>query len=65
MRIDVDLKKCCGYGNFPFHAPTVFELDESEGIAVVLEPNPPAEHQEAARLAAADCPTDAILISET
>lgn len=65
MHIDVDLSKCCGYGNCTFHAPTVFELDESEGVVIVLAPDPPAEDQDAARLAAEDCPTDAILISET
>lgn len=63
MKIRIDEEKCCGYAACLSAAPSLFDLAD-DNIAVVLDPEPPAHLYDAAREAAAACPTDAILIEE-
>jgi ferredoxin len=55
----VDRDTCMGSGNCLFWAPGVFDLDE-DGVAFVC--GDVAGHEDAVRLAAANCPTSAIQI---
>lgn len=64
MRIAFDREKCQGHGRCYSLATEVFESDD-EGYAVLLVPGDvPAELEEAARLAADNCPEFAITIDE-
>jgi ferredoxin len=64
MRIAFDRDKCQGHGRCYSLATEVFESDD-EGYAVLLVPGDvPAELEEAARLAADNCPEFAITIDE-
>ena len=64
MRIQIDLKKCNGYGSCMIPAPDIFELDESGSFAVVLNEHPPEDRRAAVVEAAKVCPTRAISIVE-
>ncbi len=63
MRITLDSEKCQGHGRCYALAPTIFEPDD-EGYAVLLisstDGTVPPEHEDAARLAADNCPEFAI-----
>jgi ferredoxin len=62
MRIEVDGERCEGHGRCYTIAPELFGYDD-EGYAVVLvDGDVPAEHEEKARLAAANCPEYAITV---
>lgn len=63
MKIHIDEDKCCGYAACLSAAPSLFDLAD-DNIAVVLDAEPPADLHEAAREAAAACPTGAIVIEE-
>ena len=64
MRVRLDNEACQGHGRCYALAPAVFEPDD-EGYAVLLiEGEVPAEHHEAARLAADNCPEYAITIED-
>ena len=62
LQISVDREKCMGSGNCSFHAPAVFDLDDDELKAVVLDPA--GDPDESVRLAAEGCPTGAITVGE-
>lgn len=60
MRIVLDSQACQGHGRCYSLAPELFDSDD-EGYAVLLaESEVPAEHEDAARLAADNCPEFAI-----
>ncbi|HYD08712.1 MAG TPA: ferredoxin [Acidimicrobiales bacterium] len=62
MRIVFDRPKCQGHGRCYSLAPEVFESDD-EGYAVLLcGTDVPAELEDAARLAADNCPEYAITV---
>jgi ferredoxin len=46
------------------NAPEVFDQRDDDGVVVLLEPSPTAEHADGARRAAAACPALAIHIEE-
>jgi len=62
MRIEVDREVCASAGMCALTTPTVFTQDDEDGRVVLLEPEPSAEHQAAAREAAGLCPSGAISI---
>ncbi|MDT0615368.1 ferredoxin [Streptomyces lancefieldiae] len=64
MKITVDHEKCCASGQCAMLAPDVFEQREEDGLAVVLLAEPDPGLHDAAREAAAYCPTTAILVEE-
>jgi ferredoxin len=60
MRVTLNTDACQGHGRCYALAPTVFDTDD-EGYAVLLvEGEVPAELEEAAQLAADNCPEYAI-----
>ncbi|MGY2067289.1 ferredoxin [Blastococcus sp. SYSU DS0619] len=63
MRVSVDLDVCQGHGVCHMSAPAVFELDETDGHAIVQVDPVPAELQDEAQLAADSCPERAISVS--
>lgn len=64
MRITYDRQACQGHGRCYSLAADVFDADD-EGYAILLvDGDVPAELEEAARLAADNCPEYAIKISE-
>lgn len=46
------------------NAPQVFDQRDEDGVVVLLNENPPVEHADGARIAAALCPAMAIQIGE-
>ena len=64
MRVKVDLDRCEGHGRCYALAPSLFEPDEI-GNAVVLGDGTVAPGDEkAARLAAANCPENAVILED-
>ncbi|MEU0939155.1 MULTISPECIES: ferredoxin [unclassified Embleya] len=64
MRIEVDRDLCCGAGMCALEAPEVFDQDETEGLVVLLLPEPPDAGHEAVREAARLCPSGAVKLTE-
>ncbi|MGY1712090.1 ferredoxin [Geodermatophilus sp. SYSU D00758] len=63
MHVSVDLGVCQGHGVCHMSAPDVFELDESDGHAIVMVDPVPVELEGDAQLAADSCPERAITVS--
>jgi len=63
VRIDDDL--CEGHGRCYALAPTIFEPDEIGNAQVIGDGVVPADLEDRARLAAANCPEHAITIEDT
>ena len=64
MKVKVDQDKCISSGNCVMHASAVFDQRVEDGVAFLLNENPPAEQAENVRRAATDCPAVAIHIEE-
>jgi ferredoxin len=62
MKASVDSQRCQGHARCWDICPEVFSLDE-EGHSFVSVPDVPAELQEKARQAEANCPERAITLS--
>ena len=62
MRVEVDLRLCCGAGQCAWFAPDVFDQRESDGTVTVIRPEPPPELHPGVRKAAQWCPTGAIAL---
>lgn len=63
MRIQLDRDRCQGHGRCYVLASAVFEPDD-DGYGLVTSEVVPADLHDAARKGAANCPEDAISISE-
>jgi len=63
MKAKIDRDACTGCELCASTCPEVFEMDD-ESIAVVKTDEVPAEAQEKCKEAAADCPSEAIIIEE-
>ncbi|BCY10130.1 ferredoxin [Actinoplanes sp. L3-i22] len=63
-RIEFDEPKCIAAGQCVMTAPEVFDQRDEDGVAIVLEPEPSAEHLDAVRDAVAICPAAALLLVE-
>ncbi len=63
MQVTLDAELCIGSGSCEELAPQVFQMSD-EGIAIVIEPNPPSDLAEATLQATASCPTAAITITD-
>jgi ferredoxin len=60
--ISIDRSRCVGSGNCAYWAPGVFDLDDEEGLAVVLDPE--ASDLDHIRAAERGCPTQAIRVED-
>lgn len=64
MKIQVIADKCQGHNRCYALAPELFDVDDYGQAVLLLEGDVPAELQEKARLAAANCPEFAIKVLE-
>lgn len=62
MHIELDEDRCVGSGGCVLEASELFDLRD-DGVAVILNDTPEESLHEAARQAAAACPTGAIHLS--
>ncbi len=60
MRIEFDRERCQGHGRCYTIAPELFGYDDDGYAVVLLDGDIPSQHDESARLAAANCPEYAI-----
>jgi ferredoxin len=63
MKVNIDREKCCGFAHCESFAEDVFELGPDK-ISRVLVDEVPADLEDDVRLAADNCPTEAVLIEE-
>lgn len=64
MRVTVDSEKCQGHNRCYALAPDVFDVDDLGFATSKFEGDVPAELEEGARAAVANCPEYAITITE-
>jgi len=64
MKVTVNQAICASSGNCVMNAPEIFDQRDEDGVVELLNDNPPAEHADGARRAAALCPAMAIQIEE-
>ncbi|MEU6719571.1 ferredoxin [Nonomuraea sp. NPDC046802] len=62
MKVTVDVQVCQGYACCLMEAPTIFDLNDSAGKAIVLRPEPTEDVWDEAEAAALACPARAITI---
>ncbi len=63
MPVQVDGDLCTGCGLCEETCPSVFKLDEDEGVARPVNPNPEGEDLDCAKRAAEECPVEAISVT--
>ena len=64
MKISVDQDRCQGHSRCMALAPELFDVDDYGLSSVRIDGDVPAELEEKARLAAANCPERAITVVE-
>ena len=64
MKVHVDAGICAGFGACLGVCPEVFELHD-DGYAIVRHDEVPRELEATVRVAASQCPSGAITVSET
>lgn len=62
--IAVDTERCCGAGMCVLAAPELFDQSEDTGLVELLDASPGPALVDAARQAAATCPSGAITLAE-
>ncbi|MEU6892338.1 ferredoxin [Streptomyces sp. NPDC046557] len=63
MKVTLDPERCVGAGHCVLSAPEVFDQDESDGVVLLLDPEPAASLADAVHEAADLCPARAILVA--
>jgi ferredoxin len=64
MRVNLDTEKCQGHNRCYALAPELFDVDDYGTAVLLIDGDIPAELQEKARLAVANCPEYAITLVE-
>ena len=64
MRLAVDYDRCQGHTLCAWAAPAVIRLADDDGRAIVDDPVVPPPHEDAVRVAVANCPENALVITE-
>ena len=62
MHVEVDVPKCVASGQCVLIAPEVFDQRDEDGMVVLLDEAPAAEHHDRIREAAMVCPAAAIRV---
>ena len=62
MRVRVDADLCQGHGACKSEAPEVFDVNERNGIVIVLQESPPEALRAKLQAAVKYCPTRALAI---
>jgi ferredoxin len=62
FRVVLDLDTCQGYANCVMVAPEVFDIDETTGVAILLQEQPDDSQLAAVEEAVRQCPTEALSI---
>lgn len=62
LKVTLDLAACQGYACCMMEAPTLFDLDDAAGKAIVLDDSPSEEQRAQAESAARACPAKAITV---
>lgn len=65
MHVEVDVPKCVASGQCVLIAPEVFDQRDDDGMVILLQDSPAAEHHAAVREAALVCPSAAIKVTES
>lgn len=64
MKTRVDPDRCQGHTLCQYSAPEIYKIDDVSGHAYVANEDVPSELEEYARMAAANCPEQAIIVEE-
>lgn len=64
IQVQIDEDRCVGGGQCVMAAPEVFDQRDEDGVAFLLEENPPGEQLETLRRAELLCPAAAIQVSD-
>jgi len=64
MQIHLDAEKCQGHNRCYALAPELFDVDDYGQAVLLMDGEIPADLQEKARLAAANCPEFAITLTD-
>jgi len=63
-KVTFDPAKCQGYANCIIEAPELFDFDEDENVAILLEAHPDESLREHAKAAERGCPAHAIGVED-
>jgi sterol 14-demethylase len=64
MRVVVDWDLCQGHGACKSEAPEVFDVNEKQGVVIVLQERPPDALREKVLAAVKYCPTRALSLAD-
>jgi ferredoxin len=64
MRVTLDQDSCCASGQCVLAVPEVFDQRDEDGVAVLLDPTPPAALHAKVRDAAVRCPSQCIQVAD-
>lgn len=64
MKVRFDVDKCESFAACVVAAPEVFDFDDDENVAILINPHPPIELLEQVRAAVRNCPVQAISMSD-
>jgi ferredoxin len=64
MKVVLDVAKCEGFASCVLSAPEVFDLDEQDNVAIVLDTEPPATLRADLEAAVRACPVRAITLAD-
>lgn len=64
LKITVDLEECKGYALCMMEAPSIFDIDDASGKAILLEEHPSAEQRAEAEAAVQVCPAKVIVLED-
>lgn len=62
MRVSVDQEQCCASGQCALTVPEVFDQRDEDGVAILLDADPPERLRAEVSDAAAHCPSRAITV---
>ena len=64
MKVAVDQDKCVSSGQCVLNATDVFDQRDDDGVVVLLDEHPPAQHQESVYDAVTRCPAAVIEVHD-